>query len=549
MALPDKHPEYIERLGEYVQMADTYAGERAVKSKRLDYLPASEGMVQDGMTTPSAPGWRDYEAYLLRAVFHDVVREAVKAMVGIIHERPAEIQVPKRLEGMIKRATISGEDIHMLHRRITVAQFVYGRCGLLGDVPTGQDVDKVMPYISFYDPIRIINWDAGKLDEGKNELALVVIDEGGYRREGFNWKTERKYRVLARGLPENLDDSWDRPDGDAPFGVCVKVNETTMPIGSDFVYPEIGGKTLNKIPFVFIGANDLVPEPEIPPLLGLSNLALAIYRGEADYRQTLYAQGQQTLVVIGGAVDEAAPTQLRTGNKGVIDLKIGGDAKYIGVSATGLSEMRQALKTDLDRAAAEGVQFLDSQSEPGESGEALRIRVAAKTTTVGSVARAGASGLEQMLKMMAEWVGENPDDVKVKANTDFADQTVAGAALLAFMQAKQLGLPLSLKSIHGRMKVNNFTDMDFDQENEQIEEEAASMLGTAVGVGQQPPADENYLDDPQAGGPGAGGDPGQPPPQPGSVAPPNKNVPVTPHTRGSPVPLKRKVGPKGASAK
>lgn len=543
MSLVDKHPEWIERLGEWTQMADTYAGERAVKSKRLDYLPASEGMVQDGMTTPSSPGWKDYEAYLLRAVFHDVVRDAVKAMVGIIHEQPAEIQMPKRMEGMIKRATINGEGIHMLHRRITVAQFVYGRGGLLADVPTGQDVDKVMPYLSFYDPIRVINWDAGKLDEGKNELALVVIDEGGYRREGFNWKTERKYRVLARGVPADLDDSWDRPGEDDPYGVCVKVNDTSMPIGGDFVYPQIGGKTLNQIPFVFIGANDLVPEPEIPPLLGLSNLALAIYRGEADYRQTLYAQGQQTLVIIGGAVDEAAPTQLRTGNKGVIDLKISGDAKYIGVSAAGLSEMRQSLKTDLDRAGAEGVQFLDAQSEPGESGEALRIRVAAKTTTVGSVARAGASGLEQALKYCAEWLGEDPEEVHVRANTDFADQTVAGAALLAFMQSKQLGLPLSLKSIHGMMKVNNMTEMDFDQENEQIEEEAASMLGTAVGVGQTPPADENYLDDPNAP------PPGQPPGQPGSVAPPNNNVPVTPHTRGSPVPLKRRVGAKGASAK
>jgi len=67
MALPDKHPEYVERLGEWIQMSDTYAGERAVKSKRLDYLPATEGMVQDGMTTPTSPGWKDYEAYLLRA--------------------------------------------------------------------------------------------------------------------------------------------------------------------------------------------------------------------------------------------------------------------------------------------------------------------------------------------------------------------------------------------------------------------------------------------------------------------------------------------------
>ena len=563
MALPDKHPEYVERLAEWIQMADCYAGERAVKSKRLDYLPATEGMVQDGMTTPTAPGWKDYEAYLLRAVYHDLVKEAVKAMVGILHDKPAVFKLPKKLEGMLTKATIQGEGLQMLLRRINVAQFVYGRCGLLCDAPQGVDADKATPYLSFYNPERIINWDAGKLNEGMNELDLVVLDEGGYRREGFTWKTERKYRILTRGGEVELESGWDRPPVGAPFGVAVKVNDTSMPILSDFIYPSIAGKTLDKIPFIFIGANDLVPEPEISPLLGLSNLTLAIYRAEADYRQTLYLQGQNTLVIIGGAVDEAAPSQLRVGNKGVIDLKIGGDAKYIGVSAAGLGEMRQSLMNDKLRAAQEGSAFLDIASDAGQSGEALRIRVAARTTTISSVAKCAGAGLEQALKFCAEWVGEDPDEVSVEPATDFDDQTVAGAALLAFMQAKQLGLPLSLRSMHRMMKINDMTEMDFDEENEQIEAEASSMLGTMVGPFQNAITDDTFLDegispspDPAAGDTGGNVAPAAtaPPAGPASTAPPNSNVPIKPnsqspkgHTRGSPVPLKRKLGPKGSS--
>lgn len=564
MALPDKHPEYVERLAEWIQMADTYAGERAVKSKRLDYLPATEGMVQDGMTTPTAPGWKDYEAYLLRAVYHDLVKEAVKAMVGILHDKPAVFKLPKKLEGMLTKATIQGEGLQMLLRRINVAQFVYGRCGLLCDAPQGVDADKATPYLSFYNPERIINWDAGKLNEGMNELDLVVLDEGGYRREGFTWKTERKYRILTRGGEVELESGWERPPVGAPFGVAVKVNDTSMPILADFIYPSIAGKTLDKIPFIFIGANDLVPEPEISPLLGLSNLALAIYRAEADYRQTLYLQGQNTLVIIGGAVDEAAPSQLRVGNKGVIDLKIGGDAKYIGVSAAGLGEMRQSLMNDKLRAAQEGSAFLDIASDAGQSGEALRIRVAARTTTISSVAKCAGAGLEQALKYCAEWVGEDPDEVSVEPATDFDDQTVAGAALLAFMQAKQLGLPLSLRSMHRMMKINDMTEMDFDEENEQIEAEASSMLGTMVGPFQNAITDDTFLDegispspDPAAGDTSGNVAPAATAPPAGttSTAPPNSNVPIKPnsqspkgHTRGSPVPLKKKVGKKGASA-
>jgi hypothetical protein len=102
--------------------------------------------------------------------------------------------------------------------------------------------------------------------------------------------------------------------------------------------------------------------------------------------------------------------------------------------------------------------------------------------------------------------------------------------------------------MHRMMRLNDMTEMDFDQENDQIEQEAETLIGSMVGP-QQAVTDESFLDAPDGGG----GDPADPtaqPPNPTApVIPPNANVPVTPHVRGSPVPLKRKVGPKGASAR
>jgi len=557
MAIDDKHPMFVEMVPEWVQMRDTYAGERAVKKKRIEYLPPSEAMLQDGMVTPSSPGWKDYNAYLTRAYFHDVVRDAIRAMIGIMHMKPAVINLPARLAPMMDKATIQGEGMQMLIRRINEAQLLYGRCGLLLDAPTGADPAEALPYIAFYDPDRIINWDAGRRDEGRNVLDLVVLDESGFQREGFTWVAERKHRVLTRGTPASLESGWTRPPLNAPYQVCVKVNDSSMPIPEDFIMPQIAGRALDQIPFVFVGATDLVPEPDEPPLLGLSNLALSIYRGEADYRSTLHYQGQQTLVIIGGNVSDVDENQqLRIGNKGVIDLRLGGDAKYIGVSASGLGEMRQAIKTDDDRAAQFGVTFMDVGSARGASGEALRIRVAARTTTIQQVAVAAGAGLEQCLKLAAEWVGEDPDEVSVVPQTDFADANVAGASLLAFMQAKQLGLPLSLKSLHRMMQLNDLTEMDFDEENEQIEEESESLVGMMVhGPVQDDQTDESFLDTEGDTGtdpvvdedaiPPADPAPTEPP---AGVTPAAKPVPVTPHRRGQPKPLKRKVGKKGASA-
>jgi Domain of unknown function (DUF4055) len=553
MALDDRHPEYIAMVGDWIQMRDCYIGQRAVKEKRLDYLPATEAMIQDGMTTPQSPGWKDYEAYLTRAIYHDVVKDAVKAMVGILHMKPAVIKLPPRLSGMVDKATIQGEGLQMLLRRINEAQLVFGRCGLLVDVPTGLDADKATPYISFYEPERIINWDAGRRDEGRNQLELVVLDESGLQREGFTWVTERKHRVLARGIPSSLESGWTRPQNGDKFAVCVKVNDMSMPTPEDFILPQIAGRFMDDIPFVFVGADDLVPEPDKPPLLGLSDVALAIYRGEADYRQTLFMQGQSTLVIIGRAADDE-DKQLRVGAKGCISLRIGGDAKYIGVLATGLGEMRQSLKSDCDTAAAFGVQFMDVGNARGESGEALRIRVAARTTTISSIAHAAGSALEQALKYCAMWVGEDPNDVSVSPQTDFADQNVAGASLLAFMQAKQLGLPLSLKSMHRMMQLNDMTEMDFDQENEQIEAEAESLIGNMVMGAAFGVTDDTFLDTGAGGGTdpvpaGGGTTSGNGLQKQAATKKPPKNVPIKPHRRGSPNPLKVKVGKKGDSAK
>ena len=538
MALDDKHPQYVARIGEWMQMEDTYAGEQEVKRKRTTYLPPTEAMIQDGMGTPQSPGWKDYDSYLMRAVYHDVVRDAVKAMVGIMHMKPAEIQLTPKLEGLRDKATIQGEGLQMLLRRMNEAQLVHGRLGLLADAPTGKDVNQALPYIAFYNPQRIINWDTGREDEGMNELDLVVLDESGFQRVGFTWKNERKHRVLARGGAIDLATGEERPNPEDAYGVCVKENnDMSMPVASDFLVPQIGGRALSTIPFVFVGANDLLPEPEVPPLLGLSNLALAIYRGEADYRQTLFYQGQQTLVIVGGNASDT-DEELRTGNKGVIDLRVGGSAEYIGVSASGLGEMRQSIQNDKMAAAEFGSSILDSSSSGASaavaSGEALRVRVAARTTTIASVSRAAGSGLERILKVMAEWVGDDPDKIKVCPQTDFADQSVAGAALLAFMQAKQLGLPLSLKSMHRMMKLNDMTEMDFEEENAEIEAEAESMIGT---LATPPPIDPNapgYLDD------------GSTAPPAETTPPASVNQPIKAHTRGSPV--KSKVGKKGASA-
>jgi hypothetical protein len=339
-----------------------------------------------------------------------------------------------------------------------------------------------------YNAESIINWDDGARDQlVLPRLNLVVLNESEYERQAnFEWVFIEKYRVLMLGDPNDNESASENAIYQA--GVFREANSTFQP--TDLVTPQIRGNALNDIPFVFINTKDLVSSPDDPPLLGLARLALAIYRGEADYRQNLFMQGQDTLVVI-GANDE----DFRVGAGATITLQQGGDAKYIGVGSDGLSEQREALDSDKKQAANKAGQLIDTDSKAKESGEALSIRVAAQTATLNQIARSSAAGLERILRHAATWVGANPDEVSVQPNLDFVDESMTGKDLVDLMTAKTMGAPISLKTVHGLAKNRGLTEMEFEDEQSEIEGEAPlPSEGTEEGGDPEDDGDDELLD-------------------------------------------------------
>lgn len=469
MPVDSKHPLYTEFLVDWQTMQDVYRGERIIKEKDELYLPATSGQKQDGFVA-GQPGRNAYDAYKTRSSFPDVVRIAVESMIGVMHHKPPVIELPSVLEPMRDRATLQSESLEMLLRRINESQLIAGRLGLLIDVPDGTPIDGVKPYIAIYGARSILNWDDGKRgDPVAQNLNFVSIDESEFERKAdFEWELEQKFRVLILGDPQE-----NEPAGQGIYRVGIFKESSSTFNETALVTPSIGGRTLDKIPFVFINAKDVVPSPEAPPLLGLARLALTIYRGEADYRQGLFMQGQDTLFTT-GATDE---TSLRTGANAHINLPIGGTAEFIGVESTGLTEMRTALENDKAAAGERGGQLLDTTSRERESGDALKIRVSARTATLNQIALAGAFGLESSLKIAAEWMGGDPEQVVVTPNLDFADDELLAKTLVEYMTAKSMGAPFSLRSIHELMREKDLTKMEFDDEIAELENEAELELG------------------------------------------------------------------------
>ena len=473
MSVDTKHPQYSEFHGDWVLMQDVYSGERVVKSKGTTYLPATSGQIADGQGKSSnALGELAYQAYKTRAVFPSVGRDATEALLGIMHRKPPRVSLPTALEPLLKRATVTGESMSLLLRKINEQQLVSGRVGLMLDLPSAAPEGlPVLPYFALYEALTIINWDDGsRTMPTLQTLNLVVLCETeNVRKDAFTWELEEKYRVLFLGdiVQNELTGVYNQTLFNKSGGTIEKT-----------VVPSFRGKTLREIPFRFINSKDLVPQPDEPPLIGLATLALAIYRGEADFRQALFMQGQDTLVVIGGEEDRT----YRVGSNATITPPLEGDAKFIGVNSSGLSEMRHALEDDKKLAALKGAQLIDTTSRQRESGDALRIRVAAQTATLTQIAEAGAEALEQLLKLAATWVGANPEEVSVEPNKDFTADEVLGKTLVEYMTAKAIGAPISLESIHELLKKRGLTDKSFEDEMALIAGERP--LGTGTDAGQ-----------------------------------------------------------------
>ena len=466
MALDSTHPLFDALISDWTMLRDMYQGERTVKDKGIVYLPATAGMKLDGMKE-NQDGYNAYQDYKMRAVFHDYISEAVEMYIGLMMLQPASIQLPKQMEPLREHCGVQGESIDLILRKINAQQLITGRAGVLADLPVVTTNKTILPRVSIYFAETVHNWDETVDYNGIESLNFVAINESNFEldKNTYKWNFQEKYKILR--LNNGKYEQGNYRDKEFLEGAMTLITHM--------------GKAIDEIPFVFINSKDIVAEPDRPPLLGLANLTMAIYRGEADYRQNLYMQGQDTLVIVGnvrnpdGKPDENSDA-IRTGAGSRIDIDQGGDAKYIGVGSEGLDAQRQCLEDDKKRATVKAGQLISAFNAKEESGTALKTRLGAQTATLTQIANAGAEGLQTLLRKVAKWIGANPEEVIIKPNVKFADLDLTAQEIVYLMTARTMGAPISLETIHSLMGEREITKMAYEDETSLIEKEDEERL-------------------------------------------------------------------------
>ncbi|MFC5385178.1 DUF4055 domain-containing protein [Aquamicrobium segne] len=461
------HPLYDAFLPSWTLLRDSFEGEDDIKARGETYLPTKTGIEALALKDPARAA-KAYDAYKLRAEFPDLVALTVRGAVGTMLDKAAVIELPSELEPLREKATRDGLTLEALHRRIATEVMLTGRYGVLPGI--AQDGT---PYLAGYIAESIINWD----QDANNVADFVVLDESGYvrNRETNEWDTVEKYRECFVENGRYGARVWTKGEKGWIAGEVVEATDRKR-------------NPLSILPLVFIGSNDLTPEPDDVPLYGLAKLAVRIYRMDADLATSLHMTSEPTPMVSGyddpaEAIKNGKVPQ-GIGASTLWVLPQGGDGKFLEFNGPGIEKQLDVIQKNYDRAVMFGAQMLADQGRAQESGEAKRVRLDSQHATLKGIAMTSAAGLEKALKNTAVWIGADPSKVSVVPNLDFFDHTLSGQEIDALVRAWQAGA-MSWRSLAGRLQKGGVIPDDrtpeeelelIDQDDVEREDELASLI-------------------------------------------------------------------------
>lgn len=463
-----KHPEYVEFEASWQLMRDAVAGEDDIRARGEKYLPMKSG--QAAIENPALRN-KSYNAYKARAEFPEITAPTIRGAVGVMLAKPAQIDLPESMEHLRERATLDGQTLDGLHRRIATEIMTTGRYGLMpGMTPNG------VPYLAGYIAESITNWDdpAGRLD-------YLVLDETGpvRDRETGEWKTITRYREIVADGPHYTARIWTRAG-----------NSWSVEDEPPALTPR--GEALGDIPFVFVGTNDLTPSPDDVPLYGLAKLAVRVYQLDADFRTTIHMTSEPTPWAngFGEDMDGAAPLDQAPksiGSAVIWLLPPSATPGLLEFTGAGAAAQAAAIADALDRAASFGAQIIET-GQAAESGEALRLRAASQTATLTTIALNTAAGLERALRHIAVWIGADPEQVIVTPNLEFFDRRLTPQEITALVASWQAGA-VSYDTLFARLRDGGVIDEGRTADDEADAIEADEGYDPAGIIPQQPGAE------------------------------------------------------------
>ena len=229
--------------------------------------------------------------YKARAVAYPIAGHTLEGLVGLLFAKDPTITLPPELEYLRDNADGAGVSLYQQAQDVASDVAGKGRGGLwttFPEAPEGgisqDDINRGL-YVATIHEIeaeRIINWRTTTVGSS-TFLSLVVFTESVevVGEDGYSIEAVPQIRELA------LD------DGVYTVRAWQKNAKTDKwEVISESIPADRAGKSLNRIPFSFVGARSNSAEIDNPPMLALSKINLAHFRNSADFEDSCWFVGQ-----------------------------------------------------------------------------------------------------------------------------------------------------------------------------------------------------------------------------------------------------------------
>jgi len=354
------HPLYKQQQASWQLCRDAAQGETQVKEQGIKYLPRPVGMTES-----------EYQSYKLRARFFGGPARTIDGMLGQMFRKSpilsgAVIKTDtlkgERGEGVFENLTPEGLSLNGLARYAARELLTTGRLGLLADLPSPA-LPGAAAYLAPYEAEAILSWESSRIN-GKFALVSVVLQEQNWVKGGDPNQPDQFILITHRrhlGLSANSEGTMEY----FQQLYTQDLSELDHWRPEPAVFPEVRGKRLSYIPFVFLGVQRGFA-PAKPPILEVCHAAMSYYRSSADYENALYFAGNPTPIATGIDVNQAEP--LRMGSS-QFNAYANPDTKVflLELSGKSVTELRENLHDKKAEIALLGLRMLEAPKLASES--------------------------------------------------------------------------------------------------------------------------------------------------------------------------------------
>jgi hypothetical protein len=412
MPVDSKSPYYVD-LEEGWKMISDLQSEKKMKDATTTYVPQLTGQSDI-----------EYEAYLKRGSLYGATTRTQKGLTGAIMRKPPEAECPEKVKRLFRDMTLDGKNFEEVVRKVVTEDISYGYYGILIDAPPeGGD-----PKLAMYSATSILYPVTERFGDKIKLMRLTLKESAFVPKDTDPYETEevemvRELRINEEGVYEQV--------------LHKKVGSAWQ--AEPPIQPEVMGKKLTEIPFVFFGAQENSVNPKESPLLDLAYLNVKHFAVNVDYFHALHYCGLPTPWAVGFEMKEGetlkigSSTAWVSGNENAKCGIMQATADSVGALENGLDKIEKQM-------AVVGSRMIEQQRRGVETAEGLLIRQTSDFAVLSNIASCVEEGMKEVLRWLARWVGvmeAEIEKIKVILNKDYTTADADPQVLTALFVALQ----------------------------------------------------------------------------------------------------------------